>query len=124
VADSDGLENRFASNGNGGSNPSSSVKSFDDSKCQEVPKLPIYNGLSLTYTPSQLSGEDPSIVSADDSRYTGDEPSNNKPDHKPDNKLEFADPELMTVLEAWHELPAPVKAGIVAMVKAAQSCKE
>jgi hypothetical protein len=29
------------------------------------------------------------------------------------------DPELMVVAESWHRLPAPIKAGILAMIKSA-----
>jgi hypothetical protein len=38
--------------------------------------------------------------------------------------LEREDHDLATVVKCWHDLTAPVKAGIVAMVQAAKSVKQ
>ena len=58
-------------------------------------------------------------VPSEDSTTTGDERSFDKPDDKQDDKRTARDPALATVIDAWPHLPDALRAGIMAMVKAA-----
>ena len=64
--------------------------------------------------------QDASSVPNDDSGCTTRETCYNKLDDKQNDKRILQDPELVSVIEAWPDLPEPVKAGIVAMVQASK----
>ncbi|KPJ72400.1 MAG: hypothetical protein AMS14_07810 [Planctomycetes bacterium DG_20] len=49
---------------------------------------------------------------------TGDGPRFSKPIDKPTAKPVVEDADLALVFQAWPRLPAPVKAGILAMIRA------
>ncbi len=57
----------------------------------------------------------------DDSPITGAEHRAAKLNHKQNNKWILQDQGLTSVIDAWPILPEPVKAGILAMVRASKS---
>ncbi len=55
-----------------------------------------------------------------DSTNTANGPCSDKLDDKQSDKRILQDPELVSVIEAWPDLPEPIKAGILAMVRASK----
>ncbi len=86
-----------------------------ETQCTEAQQTPDSKGYSAPGTNSQ---DGDNAQGSDRSRPSGERGSD-KQDDKQNDKRERTDPQLTGLVNAWPDLPDAVKAGIVAMVKAA-----
>ena len=96
----------------------STAMSGDDGQCQEVPKPLKTRGNMDPDTGRCHAPNTPPIVQAGDCHDSGNVRTDDKPDDKLSDKLQITDPDLQRVVNAWADLPEPIKAGILAMVYA------
>jgi len=66
----------------------------------------------------------PPIVQTGDCGKPANVPHFDKPDDKLGDKLQTTDPDLQRVVDIWSDLPAAVRAGIMAMVQTVDSKEE
>ena len=107
-----------------GSNPTPTVGTADDGQCQETPNAPENKGDTDSDTGRCHAPNTPPIVQADDCDDSANVPRFDKPDDKLSDKRQITDPNLQEVVDAWTDLPAAVRAGIVAMVQSVNSTDE
>ena len=99
--------------------PPSPLLNEADGRCQEVIEAADAKQDTLPGTGRSSTPVEPPSLSGADTSTTGGEPRSDKRDDKPDDKLPPTDPDLAAVIEAWPRLPKAVRAGLVAMVRAA-----
>jgi hypothetical protein len=95
-----------------------SVKTGDDSSGQQMPKAAESKDLDHSAKTCFLPPQDSSAVPTDDRTNTPNVTHSDKLDNKPSSVLQGIDSNLATIIERWSDLTEPVKAGIVAMIKA------
>ena len=98
--------------------PLRSSQNADDSQCRERSKGLEQQGDTVPGVGPYSPPINPSSVPSGDCSSTADGPRSDKQDDKQSDKKSSQDPSLLTVIEAWPELPEQIKAGILAMVQA------
>ena len=101
----------------------SAEMSGDDGQCQETSKALKNKGETDSGTGRCHAPDTPPIVQAGDCTNSGNVRTDDKPDDKLSDKPQITDPDLQQVVNAWADLPAAVKTGILAMVEASAEGK-
>ena len=84
----------------------------DDGQCLEKPSTLENKGETDPDTGRSHAPNTPPTVQTDDC----DNSANERTDDKLSDKLQITDPDLQRVINAWHDLPEPIKTGILQAV--------